>query len=987
MPAIPHFNNLQKILWGIFIIFFSNSFSILAQRCPVPELLKERENKNPTLDSQQFEDWIQHKIVARSATQFRQTYESKKQLVQVPVVFHIIHKGEPIGIGTNLSQERIDRQLAILNEDFNKLNADTIETLFEFQSLAAKTEIEFIYAKQDPQGFETNGIVRVLGSESSYSYQNRTVLSAESYWPAEDYLNIWVADLAGSSLGWAEFPVSNLPGLEEASNNRLIDGVSLDYMYFGENPESPGFESKGRTATHEMGHFFGLRHIWGDGGCAIDDYCEDTPPASSSSTGCNLSKTTCETLDMTQNFMDYTDDACMSLFTNDQRDRIRTVIENSPRRLSLTSSEGLNPPPVFNRDLALTALNPQYSSKCINEFAPRVQLINNGLDSAANYEVNLFLNGELIETIPGVDTLPANELITVNFANLSIIEVGNYELRYEVNYTDGQADERLVNNEVAEFVQKLDQISLPYQKTFANDINNWEVRNEDGAETWSSLNGFFGIPFFANTQNLGQKEQLISPIFDLTQLERPELSFVFSQSADSLPHRFQLYASFNCGESYNHLVYSANNESLLTAFETDEEFIPEFRLDWDTIKIDLNYLRNESSVSFNIVAENRNANNLYINQFTIGESSKPDLRISPLKWVNTNPLICNQPIISDLEVKNTGRFVVNSFFLEIFDGSELLYSDTINQTLGVLEKTTLLIPELKPTNISGKLKVIITAGPEENSVKTALFLPYKEDCSEELPPLRLIYRNNEQDNWYAFNPNDNSTWTYDPSLQVVSSNSSISISQLQYQEDWLITPLLDVSRVNYLGLIFDISYRKPYRQTESFEVLMTGEDGLVFNTLLYDKAGDSLATATGNNENDTQVWRNEFIDLSPFVYREKIRLAFKARHENGQNIYLKNISFFIGKTPPPAYPASNKDFVVYPNPANDIINLHLNLPNASEGFFQITDLQGKVILEFNEPKLLNQFINFDVSSLADGMYLLHLRTNNIRSSERFVISR
>ncbi len=985
MIRMPHFIIFSKILWGIFIIHLFNPFSLIAQRCPVPELLEERQTKNPSLNSQNFEEWIQQKIIARDSNPFQHRAQSPKQVLKVPVVFHIIHKGESIGIGTNLSQARIDRQLAILNEDFNKLNADTTETLLEFQPLAANTEVEFIYARQDPQGFETTGIVRVLGSESSYSYQNRSILSAESYWPAESYLNIWVADLAGSSLGWAEFPVSNLPGLEEASNNRLIDGVSLDYLYFGENPVSPGFESKGRTATHEMGHFFGLRHIWGDGGCAIDDYCEDTPPASSSSTGCNLSKTTCETLDMVQNFMDYTDDACMSLFTNDQRARIRTVIENSPRRLSLTTSEGLNNPPIFNRDLALSDLNPQYSSKCSEDFIPKVLLSNNGLDSAANYEVNLFINNELVETRPGVDTLSADQSIIVNFSNISIVELGNYELRYEVNYTDSQIDERFENNFVNEFIQKLDQVSLPYQKAFNSTLNSWQIRNEDGEETWSPLNSFFGVPFFKNKQNLGQREQLISPIFDLTEMERPELSFVFSQSADTLPHKFQIYASFNCGESYNHLVYSASNLSLLTAYKTDEEFTPEFRLDWDTIKVDLNYLRNEASVSFNIIAENRNANNLYLNQFSIGESSKPLKRISPIKWVNTNPLICNQPIISDLEVENTGRLVVNSFLLEIFENSNLLYSETLINTLGLNEKTTLLIPELVPANNKGQLRVIISTGEAEELVKSELFLPYKVDCSEELPPLRLIFRDKEQDNWYAFNPDDNNSWIYNPTLQSVSSNSSNS--QIKNQEDWLITPLLDVSRVNYLGLIFDIAYRKPYRQSETFEVFVTGEDGMAFNPLIYKKSGDSLATSFGNNESEPQIWRNEFIDLSPFVYREKIRLAFKAKHENGQNIYLKNISFFIGQTPPPAYPDSNKDFVVYPNPAKNIINLHLNLPNASEGFFQITDLQGKVILEFNEPKLLNQFINFDVSSLADGMYLLHLRTNNVRSSERFVISR
>ncbi len=986
MIKVPHLKNISTILWGILILNFFNLSISFSQRCPVPEILKNRESENPSLDTDHFEDWIQQKIISRNTNLFNRQRNSQRQVVKVPVVFHIIHKGEAIGIGTNLSNARIDRQLAILNEDFNKLNADTTETLIEFKTLSANTEIEFVYARQDPQGFETDGVVRVLASQSSYNFQNRTLLSAESYWPAEKYLNIWVADLSGSSLGWAEFPVANIPGLEDASNNRLIDGVSLDYMFFGENPSSPGFESKGRTATHEMGHFFGLRHIWGDGGCAIDDYCEDTPPASSSSPGCNLSKTTCESLDMVQNFMDYTNDACMSLFTNDQRTRIRTVIENSPRRLSLTTSDGLNPPPIFNRDLALSKLNPQYNSNCADNFAPKIQLINNGLDSAASYEVNLFINEELAETFTGVDTLSADQIIIVNFSSLSGLSAGNYELRYEVNYTDGQADERIINNSIREFVQKLEQVTLPYQATFNTGFNNWQIRNEDGLETWSALNGFFGIPFFENKQSIGEREQLISPIFDLTEMERPELSFVFSQSADTLPHKFQIYASFNCGETYNHLVYSASNESLLTAYESDEEFTPEFRLDWDTINVDLSYLRNESSVSFNLIAENRNANNLYINQFKIDESGKPALRISPKRWESTNPLLCNQSIISDLEVENTGRLVVNTFLLQIFEGNDLLYSETSTETVGVGAKTTILIPEIKPLNNEGKLRLVVSAGEDEELTSSELFLPYKIDCKEELPPLRLIYRNNKQGNWYAFNPNDNSTWNFESDLQVVSSNSA-NFYDVEQEEDWLISPLMDVSRVNYLGLIFDISYMKPYRQSESFEIWLTGEDGIAFNTLIYEKKGDSLATAFGNNESSAPTWRNEFIDLSPFVYREKIRLAFKAKHANGQNILLKNISFFIGQSPPPAYPATNNDFVVYPVPTKDVINLHLNLQTASEGFFQITDLQGKVILQFKEPKLLNQFINFDVSSLADGMYLLHLRTDNVRSSERFIISR
>jgi hypothetical protein len=216
---------------------------------------------------------------------------------------------------------------------------------------------------------------------------------------------------------------------------------------------------------------------------------------------------------------------------------------------------------------------------------------------------------------------------------------------------------------------------------------------------------------------------------------------------------------------------------------------------------------------------------------------------------------------------------------------------------------------------------------------------------------------------------------------------SSSKTKLSGSEDWLISPLLDVSNTNYLGLIFDVSYRKPFRQAEKFEIYISDDNGKSFNSLIYSKSGDSLATSFGNNVSDQLIWRNEFVDLSPFVFKEKIRLAFKVTHDNGQNLFLKNITFFVGQSPPPPYPNTRKPLVIYPNPAKNDLNLHLNLDAAEEGFFQILDMRGKVILEFLEPKILNQFISFDVSQLAAGMYILRLNTNNTTNTERFIIQK
>ena len=156
-------------------------------------------------DKGDFEDWIFQK---RQFNVFKQqigplpVFRTKGTIAKVPVVIHVIHDGEDIGVGGNISDAQVLSQIEVLNEDFRKLNADTTETQPPFLPVAADVEVEFVFAKQDPEGLPTNGIVRVKGSRSSWTFSSDAELKAESYWPAEDYLNIWVTNLAGGYLGW-----------------------------------------------------------------------------------------------------------------------------------------------------------------------------------------------------------------------------------------------------------------------------------------------------------------------------------------------------------------------------------------------------------------------------------------------------------------------------------------------------------------------------------------------------------------------------------------------------------------------------------------------------------------------------------------------------------------------------------------------------------------------------------------------------------------
>ncbi len=191
-------------------------------------------------------------------------------------------------------------------------------------------------------------------------------------------MNIWVIDFnlrVKGMAGYAQLPVANLPGLTGSKNDRLTDGVVINAIYFGKNPET---QSLGRTLIHETGHFLGLIHIWGDApagqnACQYDDYCPDTPNTAGPTFDCSAALSSCEATQrqMPENFMDYSSDACMNFFTNDQTVRMRTVLENSPGRVSLLTSPGLSP--LLPPDTILANSFKTFPNPSTGEFTLEVQ--------------------------------------------------------------------------------------------------------------------------------------------------------------------------------------------------------------------------------------------------------------------------------------------------------------------------------------------------------------------------------------------------------------------------------------------------------------------------------------------------------------------------------------------------------------------------------------------------------------------------------------
>jgi hypothetical protein len=255
----------------------------------------------------------------------------RDEVITIPVVVHILYNTD----AQNISDEQVLSQIKVLNQDYRRKNSDTVNTPDVFKSVAADTRIQFCLAKVDPQGRPTTGIIRKYTKEGQFLADDAMKFSSkggDDAWDATHYLNLWVCNLFGRTLGYAVLPGS--PAEK--------DGVVIKYDVFGTIGNISTQYNKGRTATHEIGHWLGLKHLWGDSLCG-DDGIDDTPPQETSNSYCpvfpHLSSCSINSYgDMFMNFMDFTDDGCMNLFTQGQKAEMRSLFAlGGPRNSFLNS--------------------------------------------------------------------------------------------------------------------------------------------------------------------------------------------------------------------------------------------------------------------------------------------------------------------------------------------------------------------------------------------------------------------------------------------------------------------------------------------------------------------------------------------------------------------------------------------------------------------------------------------------------------------------
>lgn len=635
-------------------------------RCYTNENHQELLQQHPELETnEQFEQWMQQQLIQNQASAII------GGVYYIPVVVHVIHNGEAVGTGTNVSFAAIQSQIDVLNEDFRKILGSNG---WNTHPDGADTQIEFCLAQRRPDGSafpagepginrinrNTVGFTAPPYSQAymnatikTYTYNNNNPTATRGWNPAK-YMNIWLANLSGGLLGYAQFPQSPLGGMGCGNQAAATDGVVFLYNSIGKSTITgfAGPYNEGRTATHEVGHWLGLRHIWGDGGCTVDDFCNDTPEAGAANYGCPTGTNSCTGapdagVDMIENYMDYTDDLCMNIFTNDQKMRMRTVLENSPLRVSLINSDACTPPLAVDASV-VDIINPK-GDNCVGSITPSVTLKNRGSGALTSATISYKIDNGAPTTFAWTGNLASGATATVSLPAFTTT-AGQHMFKAYSTLPNGSADQATAFDTSGIDFMVSTGISAPFTETFDGgtfppDVR-WAVENTNndcyewvGASA-TSITGVFNnnaaqFPGFGNTS--GSTENLITPIFTLpcnATAANLQFDVAYRRRNNTTANYERLYVeiSENCGTTWNATpIYDKAGTTLQVLTATlASYYTPVGTTDWRTETINLLPFVTTTSknVKFRIRAVAANGNNIYIDNLKFNATTPGEIALN-----------------------------------------------------------------------------------------------------------------------------------------------------------------------------------------------------------------------------------------------------------------------------------------------------------------------------------------------------------------------
>lgn len=585
---------------AILIAIVSNVYSQAPQFCGTSELYNKLVKDNPAI-------LIKRQSLEQNIKSYIKSKPSQKTLAQtytLPIVFHILHN-----YGTeNISDAQVYDQVSILNRDFRKLNADTINIAAEFKPLAADCEIEFRLAQKDAYGNCTNGIERIATKETYKGDYNSQLVIDANQWPSSKYLNVWVVaeiHIGVSAAGYAYYP---------GSTDNLHEGIVIINSFVGSIGTSTPFKS--RVLTHEVGHYLNLPHVWGHDQVGVtcgDDGVADTPITKGwQSCPTNASATKiCDTsiAENYQNYMEYS--YCDIMFTKGQALHMQATLNstiadrNNLWQVANLTSTGVNNAPV----LCMADFTTSATSVCENGSVTFSDVSWNGISTIWNWSFpgaspSNGTTPSVVVTYPtagqyNVSLTVSNGTGSVSITKTSLINVNANQAKYAIPFTEG------------------------FESVGGFPNSDWMVVNPDNSYSWTISNSaaFSGSKsvwvdnYFNDSARV---DELIGPSFDLTGMASPKLFYkiAYAQIDAQSNDRLKVMVSTNCGISWAARQIKSGIKLKSVEPETSA-FVPVSNGQWRPDSVSLLPYSSSKNLLIKFQFANVSGNNIYIDDINV----------------------------------------------------------------------------------------------------------------------------------------------------------------------------------------------------------------------------------------------------------------------------------------------------------------------------------------------------------------------------------
>ncbi|MES2848887.1 MAG: M43 family zinc metalloprotease [Bacteroidota bacterium] len=968
--------------------------------------------------------------------------------VTIPVVVHIVLPNPWI-----VTDESVDFFINRLNEDFAGINADSTNC-GSFCNLRGHSLIRFTRAKRDPQGNFTTGIIRKIGSTAITGgnqpiKNSNTTTGGSTGWNVGQYYNLYVGDGGSASL------LGISPGIGPGSSvvgSGGQDGVCVDYRCFADQCFSYPEYQLSRTPVHEIGHNFGLYHIF-QGGCSGGDFMQltsgcslpnnllggidDTPgqdantrgcPSGNPTNGCNPSVPK-----MFQNYMDYTGDACYSMFTNAQVRRMEWVLENC--RSGYLTTLGGQPPTLPSLDAMINSVVSPGGAEasatcddigvaypvqtCPGSFVPKLRITNAGTTTLTAITVTTSINNLFAE----VETLAVNmapgksQVVTLH---VQTAVAGPNALKFTLSAPNGGADANPLNDELIVNFNTGVPLVLPFTENFASTIfppdNGSALINPDAATTWERDNagrpgpGSLKMDFF-NYDGEGERDIFSLPPVLLDQYDSIQLSFYVAyqqfedQQTPPINDSLIIVYTTDCGATWQRTDFAKGGSTLKTVANSENPFTPNNSSQWrkESIMMKDFCVRGLKNIRIGFQSYNNFGNNLYVDSISLTGFGGTGVNTILTSIEEPPSASCNGQFSPKVQFRNETPDTLKTLTIKyVIDNSADTIAYNWTGNLAKCDYATAILPP-GSVNLGAHIIDVFTANPNGS----ADVIPSNDKLSKNFVvitnqdmPIAEAFEGNifPPDNWGVINVNGGTTWEkniltapHNGAMVIKNFNSSNSYNAL----DYFISPRVNsVAEADSILVDFEMAYQhganlasSTNQPLDTLEVLVTNDCGNSF-TSVWKKWGVALQTTlTPDFIWDTaftpkaEEWRKEKINLTSLAGSSDFQLYWALKGNKQNRLWIDNINIYSLKLPERQ---KKQGYLIYPNPFNGSFLINHTATPLDLKAIVIYNSGGQLVWSNEYNGNANKQVTVNLHNVANGVYVLKMIYTNKTVVERIV---